>query len=98
MKPPCSPGFFVLIGALAVAASYGAAWQHQETAALRTELEVMRLQRAELDQLRAENQRLRQKQIPANELEGLRADHAAIARLRGELATLKTPHGLNQRR
>lgn len=98
MKPRCSPGFLLSIGALAVAAGFGVAWQRQETAALRSELDVLRLQEAEFEPLRIENQRLRGKQIQANELELLRADHAAIARLRGELAALKTPHRLNPSR
>lgn len=77
--------------ALVVGCCVAIAWQARETLRLRAELEVARLEAAESESLRAENQRLRAKQIPAAELEALRADHAAVLRLRAELESLRKP-------
>lgn len=75
-------------GLLAVLA--GALWrQRGESVRLQAELELQRMERRELDQLRAEKQRLTALQIPAAELERLRADHDAVARLRHELDVLR---------
>lgn len=84
-------GFLAGVIVLVVASSLGLASQWQKTLLLRGELERARLEAAELEQLRVENQRLRGKQIPAAELEALREDHAAVARLRAELEALRKP-------
>jgi hypothetical protein len=55
---------------------------------LRTELERSKCNAKEMAHLRAENQRLREKQIPAVDLERLRADHTALPRLRAEIEAL----------
>jgi hypothetical protein len=55
---------------------------------LRTAIGIVRLDVGELSRLKVENQRLRQKQIPAAELAALRADHDALPRLRSELEAL----------
>lgn len=74
---------------IAVAAGIGVAREWSETQALRAEVELARTEAAELGRVRAENQRLRKKQITTGELAALRADHAAVVRLRGELESLK---------
>lgn len=84
-------GFLVVVTTLVIASGVGLAAQWQTTLLLRGELERVQWETEELERLRAENQRLRGKQIPAAELEALRADHAAVARLRAELDTLRKP-------
>ncbi len=53
------------------------------------EIEHLRAENRDFEPLRAENQRWRGRQISAAELELLRADHAALPRLRAELEALK---------
>ena len=89
MKHRLSLGFIVVVAALAVAGGAGLASQWQQTMALRSELELARLEVGELERLRAENKRLRDQQVSAAELEALRADHAALPRLRTEIEALK---------
>ena len=69
----------------------GAAWglQWQDTLVLGRSIESAQVEAKELSQLQAENLRLRARQIPAAELERLRADHAALPRLRAELEATK---------
>jgi hypothetical protein len=88
MRPRPTLGFLVVLALLIVAGGVGLASQWRQTLALRGELELLRLEAGDLAQLRAENQRLRERQIPAAELELLRADHAALPRLRAELEAL----------
>jgi len=89
VKTPLSWRFLVsfvgLIGA--IGAVLGS--QRHQTLALRRELQVARLETGELIQLRAENQRLKAQVIPDALLERLRADHAALPRLRAELEGLR---------
>jgi len=66
----------------------GLALQRRETIALRRELTQVHASTADLERLRAENQRLRDNQISAAELATLRADHAAVQRLWSELDVL----------
>jgi hypothetical protein len=77
------------LGALAVVA--GAAWwlQTQEADVLRGEIAMLREERGELEKLQAENRRLVMQGAPAEEVERLRADRAAIGRLRAEIETLR---------
>lgn len=84
-----SLGFFAVLAVLVVASGASLAWQQQETIALRTQLDLARPEFGELERLRVERERLREKQIPLAELETLRADHAALPRLRAELEALK---------
>ncbi len=65
------------------------AWQRQEAHVLRTEIEVLRVGTRDFQEAQAENARLRREHIAADELGNLRADHAAIARLREEVEKLK---------
>lgn len=64
----------------------GAQWN--QTMLLRTQRDLMQMEASDLTQLKAENQRLRAKQISAKALEALRADHAALPRLRAEIEAL----------
>lgn len=91
MKNRFSSGFLVAVIVLVIASGIGLASQWQQTLLLRGELERVQWETEELERLRTENQRLRGKQIPAAELEALRADHAAVARLRAELEELRKP-------
>ncbi|MBL9186801.1 MAG: hypothetical protein JNK23_04935 [Opitutaceae bacterium] len=77
-----------MLGALVAAGGVGLFSQWRQTLALRAELKLARATMTELEQLREENQRLRARQIPAAELDRLRADHAALPRLRRELEAL----------
>jgi len=75
-------GLVLIIGAML-------ALQHRANGELRCAVELFREQNREIGGLRAERLRLVKAQIPAAELEQLRADHAAVARLRGEIEALK---------
>jgi hypothetical protein len=88
MKTSIRGGAVVLTTAALVA---GVAWwvQVQEAEALRAEVALLRDERSELARVRAENLRLAAEQPPSEEIERLRADRAAIFRLRGEIETLK---------
>lgn len=82
---------FVLFAALAVtvialAILNGRAWLQRVE--LQTARDLARSEASELAGLRAENGRLRARQIPAAELARLRSDHEALRRLRAELDTL----------
>lgn len=76
-------------GLLAVIA--GAAWwlHAQEAEVLRGEIAMLREERGEREKLQAENRRLATQAAPAEEVARLRADHAAIGRLRTEIETLR---------
>lgn len=89
MKHRASLGFFVVTAVVVVAGGAGLASQWSQTMSLRSELELARVEAGELERLRAENKRLRDRQISAAELELLRADHAALPRLRAEIEALK---------
>jgi hypothetical protein len=74
----------------------GALWlQRQAAAELQSEVALLRDQQAELARLRAENERLTAAQVPAAKLDAMRADHAAIGRLRQEVGALDA--GLKQK-
>jgi Tfp pilus assembly protein PilN len=89
MKSLGSPGFLIVIGVLVAAAGLGLAQQWRQTLLLRGEVELARSDVVELAQLQAENERLRARQVSVAELEQLRADHAALPRLRAELEAAK---------
>ena len=76
-------GFAVLAG--------GGLWlQHETSAALRGEIRLLQDERKTLERLRAENQRLTAAQVPDAELARLRADRAALLRLRDEIDRMKS--------
>ena len=80
------------IPALAILAVFiGAvqALQREANVELRGVVGLLREQNQEVDQLRAKRARLIKAQISAAELEKMRADHAALARLRGEMEAAK---------
>ena len=77
------PAFLLAIIAVTLAR------QWQTRVELLGELAEWRGRQAELAGLRLENQRLTASQVSPAELENLRADHAAIGRLREELDALK---------
>ena len=89
MKSLWSPGFLLVIGLLVAVAGLGLAQQWRQTLMLRGEVELARTDVVELARLQAENGRLRARQVSAAELEQLRADHAALPRLRAELEAAK---------
>ena len=91
MKQRSLFGFLTVVTALVIAGSAGVASQWLQTLALHTELESARAEVGELARLRAENQRLRDRQISTAQLEALRADHAALPQLRAQLEALATP-------
>lgn len=80
---------FVLGGVVVGAIACGVAFGRMETARLRYELQEQRELGARREELRAENARLRSGQIALEELERLRADHAALPRLRAEIEALR---------
>jgi hypothetical protein len=81
-----------LIPIVALIGVSAAGWwqQTQQTAALRAELARVQMAALERDHLREANERWRASQISDAELENLRADHAALIKLRAELETLKS--------
>src|SRR3954470_4024785 len=89
MKPQQALVFFAAALVITITAAIGISSEWPKTAALRTEVEYARNEVAELSRLQSENHRLREKQIAAAELAALRADHAALPRLRMELEALK---------
>ena len=67
-----------------------ACWvQRETTAALQSELALLRDDHRVIARLRAEQQRLRAAQVPAAEVARLRADRAALLRLRAEIEQLQ---------
>lgn len=82
-------GFVVIVIAIAMAEGGVLMSQRQQATLLRVERDTVRLELSELERLRTENLRLRAWQIPERELEALRADHAALPRLRAEFEALK---------
>lgn len=77
---------------VALAGLAGGAWwlQAQESAQLRGELVLLRAEHRELARLQAENRRLAATLPPAATLEAWRADHAAVVRLRREVARVRS--------
>lgn len=90
MNPRARFPWGFLLALLLVAATGALAWasRWQQTGLLRTQLALQRPDPAELTRLKTENARLRAQQLPAAELESLRADHAALPRLRAEVESL----------
>ena len=81
-------GSGLLLGIAVVVAA--ALWlQRQEAEVLRSEIAMLREERVEREKLQAENRRLATQAAPAEEVARLRADHAAIGRLRTEIETLR---------
>lgn len=81
--------FFVFGGLGVCLIACGVVFALMETAELRYERLALREQCARIEEVRAENARLRAAQISPEELERLRADHAALPRLRAEIEALR---------
>jgi hypothetical protein len=69
----------------------GAAWwlQREAAAALRAEIELLQADHQEIARLTSENARLAKALPASDELARLRADHAAVMRMRAELEKLR---------
>lgn len=69
----------------------GAMWwlRREEASALHSEMALLRDEQREFEKLQSENRNLRASQIAPADLERLRADRAAIDRLRAELEKLR---------
>jgi hypothetical protein len=80
---------FAALGALTIAIGAVLTWQHQVVVELRDTSEALREENRERMLLRAENQRLAGAQVSAAELETLRANCAAVSRLREEIEKLR---------
>lgn len=91
MKPQSSVRFLFVLSALLIAGGTGFAVQWHQSTLLRRELDHTRSAADVAQRLQDENRRLKEKQIPASELARLRADHAALPRLRAELDALARP-------
>ena len=85
-----SPVRFILIlvtlGTISVVALNHERGNHRR---LIREVEIAQREAMTADKLRSENERLRALQVPSAELDRLRADHAALVRLRAELEDLR---------
>src|SRR5437868_2612966 len=77
----------IVLGALVIAALL--LLQRETMASLRGERALLRDEQRELAQLRKEHERLLASQPSAAELERLRADRAALDRLRSEIEKMK---------
>jgi Tfp pilus assembly protein PilO len=82
-------GFLVVLAVVIAGAAWLLTSQRQQATQLRVERDTLRFELSEQARLRAENERLRALQIPAADLEHMRADHAALPRLRAELEALQ---------
>lgn len=79
--------FVLLLAALAAGVAWGL--ERKSSAVLREQITLLQSERRDLAALRAENGTLKQRQPSQKELAALRADHAAAARLRNELNSLR---------
>lgn len=77
------------LGALAIAAGVGVWLQRETGRQMQAELAQARGQRAEREALAEANRKLRGEQVSPEELERLRADRVAVARLRRELSEME---------
>lgn len=89
---------FLLIGSVLVI-GFGSAWfrGRNQIESLGLNLQAVRLAAATAEELRGENERLRARQVSAIELDRMRADHAALSRLRAELEELRKRAGATAR-
>jgi Tfp pilus assembly protein PilN len=80
-----TPWQLLALALLAITLGVVLALQRQANGELRTVIGLLREQNHEVDRLQAERSHLITAQVSAAELDKLRADHAALARLRGEM-------------
>ena len=79
----------VILGVVLATSALVLLFQHVGVESLRIEVAALREVTCDAERLRAENRRLCAVQVPEPELERLRADHAALPRLRAEIEGLK---------
>jgi Tfp pilus assembly protein PilN len=79
----------LMLAFLAVGIGAGLALQRQANGELRDEIGLLREQNREVGRLQAEKARLTAARVSGEELENLRADHAAVLRLRAEIESLR---------
>ncbi len=90
MKPMRGVMMALMAAAVGLVAVAGATWvQRREAGELRRELAKRSAVQMKMEAARAENERLKRAQVSAEELARLRADHAALPRLRREIEELK---------
>lgn len=82
-------GFGVVVFVLLAVTSGILLSQRQHTVLLQSRMELARLGLVETERVREENRRLKENQISPTELEALRVDHEAVARLRTEVEALQ---------
>lgn len=82
---------WIALGLLAasVAGFAGLLIEHQETKALRSQIEILQQENQRAGQLRAERDRLVAGKVSDAELQRLRGDRAALIRLRNEITALE---------
>ena len=78
-----------VLATVTVVVAAGLALQQQAAIELRDEVELLRESTRDFARVRAENLRLAAARVAAAELETLRADRAAVVRLRGEIDALQ---------
>ena len=83
--------FFFAVAVILGASGTALLKQRAETMELRAARELGRMDVRQAETLRAENQKLRAAQLSSTELDELRADRAALVRLRAELDMLSRP-------
>jgi hypothetical protein len=81
---------FLLFGVALAIVTSGLVLQWMSNRELRDEVALYREQADNRTRLEAEQQRLRAAQLPAAEQAALRADHAAVVRIRNEVESLRT--------
>src|SRR5688500_957149 len=64
-------------------------WQHRQAIHQRDEVASLRMRQRELDQMQAENRRLRSAGLSDEQLDRLRAEHAALTMLQSEMTSLR---------
>jgi hypothetical protein len=81
---------FFLTAVVAIVGETGAGFflQWEESVRLQTAFALGQMELRDAERLRKENPRLHEAQPSASELESLRADHAALVRLRAEFESL----------
>jgi hypothetical protein len=80
--------FFTAVVAIVGVIGAGFFFQWDESVRLRTAFALSQMELRDAERLRKENHRLRKAQPSASELVSLRADHAALVRLRAEFESL----------
>ncbi|MEN9601609.1 MAG: hypothetical protein RIS56_1215 [Verrucomicrobiota bacterium] len=81
--------FLIELGLVGALFAVTLLFQREHLAELRKESDLLSLQTASLSQAQEQNRRLHGAAIDPKELERLRSDHAAIARLHAEIASLQ---------